>query len=560
MSGLVGPGREKFISSHRRPIRMGVESATAGQSRRRRWAGIGAVLFVLVAGGLAAGGAALAVRRGQHQLATQAMNSYQSTVAAAIRNEVGHYADALSDVTAAIGIEPALTRADFLGLTAQFTPERLPGASGISFIVPSTDATAAADQTLWRSRGADGLTLYRTGVNAPHAFVVFSRTYSGSALPVGRDLNETPETADLLRIARETGAFTLSRAHILLRDRALPPTQQQMSFTLAVPVFGAADAEGARPLRGWVTMGVRGGDFLRATLQSVAQGAVQVSLDDPFDGTPKAIAEVTGGTVLDSPGLVRAMTLEVGNHSWRLRLRPTTRLLSTSDRWASELTLIAGVAVTVLLGILAAVLAGARNRAMDKVDEATAALRTDIKRREEVEAQLQILAYTDTLTGLANRWLFCDRVAHAISTHQRGGGQFAVFYIDLDGFKLVNDQLGHGAGDLVLREVADQLRGCLRDGDTVARLGGDEFAVLTEWLADPADVHPTADRIVEAIRPPVELGSGVYRQVTASVGVALNRPGDDADDILREADLAMYAAKTAGKCRHAVAAGAGEQI
>ncbi len=125
-------------------------------------------------------------------------------------------------------------------------------------------------------------------------------------------------------------------------------------------------------------------------------------------------------------------------------------------------------------------------------------------------------------------------------------------FIDLDGFKLVNDQLGHSAGDMVLREVAQRLVGCLRDGDTVSRFGGDEFAILVEQLAEPDDVRITADRIVAAVQQPIAVGP-LQASVTASVGVALNRPGDTADDILREADLAMYTAKTTGKSRHVLA-------
>jgi diguanylate cyclase (GGDEF)-like protein len=139
----------------------------------------------------------------------------------------------------------------------------------------------------------------------------------------------------------------------------------------------------------------------------------------------------------------------------------------------------------------------------------------------------------------------------------RAGHTFAVFFIDLDGFKQVNDELGHSAGDVVLKAVAARLRDCLRDGDTVARFGGDEFAVIAERLATAENVHVTADRIVCAVREPIDVGDGVFATVTASVGIALNSPGDTADDVLHEADLAMYTAKTTGKGRH-VLAGAAE--
>jgi len=551
--------REKFMPAVEPPIGWSVK-ATTGTARRRRWTGVAAVLVVLIVGGLASGGASLAFRKAQDRLGSQAMDDHLKSVSDAITDEISHYSGALGDIAAAIGTQTTLTRADFLGLTESTSYGRLPGASAISFSVPTSDAQVASTQALWRSRGATGLSLYRTTADAEHAFVVYTRTLTGATAPAGRDLLQIAESADALRVARETGTFTVSHSHILIRDRTLPVTEQQMSFTLAVPAFGPAGATGVRPLLGWVTMGVRGGDFLVHTLQKQSLGVVQVSLEDPLEGTEKAIAGIAPGEAMHAPGLARTETLNVGNHSWRLLLRPTTLLLSASDRWASKLTLLGGLAVTFLLAALAGVLAGARNRALAQVDEATAALRQDIRRREEVEAELNVLVFTDQLTGLANRALFYDRVGHALNTHLRAGGTFAVFFIDLDGFKQVNDQLGHGAGDLVLKEVAVRLRRCLRDSDTVARFGGDEFAVIADWLADPGDVHITAGRIVAAVREPIDVGGPVRASVTASVGIALNRPGDSADEILREADLAMYTAKTTGKCRHVLAGQTSEQV
>jgi diguanylate cyclase (GGDEF)-like protein len=516
-----------------------VGSVVARQARRR-WAGVAAVLAVLIVGALASSGASLAVGRGQQRLAVQAMDTYQSSIEAGIQEEVSHYRNALADVVAAIGIEPRLDNAEFQGVTGQLDDVRLPGATVIAFVVPSTDEQVEATEKLWRSRGATGLALYPTGAGSEHAYVVLSRPYHGSATVPGSDLNEYGETEEALQVARDTRAFTVSRAHILIVDRGLPAAQQQMSFTLVSPVFERSGA-----LRGWVVMGVRGADFLRLTLENAAQGGVQVSLLDPFVGSTKPIAAVTRGRLMHDARLDRSETMDVGNHTWRLIVKPTTALLSTSDRWMSQLVLLGGMAVTVLLGVIVTVLAGARNRAMDQVDKATAELR-------ETNGRLETMAFFDQLTGLANRGLFYDRVGHALSTHLRSGGTFAVFFIDLDGFKQVNDELGHSAGDMVLREVGARLTACLRDGDTVSRFGGDEFAVVVERLSAPEDVHITAERIVAAVREPIEVGI-IRASVTASVGIALNRPGDTADDILREADLAMYTAKTNGKSRHVLA-------
>ncbi len=170
------------------------------------------------------------------------------------------------------------------------------------------------------------------------------------------------------------------------------------------------------------------------------------------------------------------------------------------------------------------------------------------------ERQLAHMAFHDPLTGLANRALFYDRVSHAVLRQDRTGSPVGLLYIDLDGFKAVNDSLGHDAGDELLVAVAARLTTCLRSSDTVARLGGDEFAVLADPVHDVEDIVVIADRVVAAIAEVFPLASGVAR-IGASVGIATRRPRDgDLDDFLQRADSAMYAAKTAGKGRSVLSA------
>jgi len=169
------------------------------------------------------------------------------------------------------------------------------------------------------------------------------------------------------------------------------------------------------------------------------------------------------------------------------------------------------------------------------------------------ERQLAHMAFHDPLTGLANRALFYDRVGHAVVRQDRTGSPVGLLYIDLDGFKAVNDGLGHAAGDELLVAVAARLARCLRSSDTVARLGGDEFAVLADPVNDVEDIVIVADRVVAAIAEVFPLSSGVAR-IGASVGIATRRPRDgDLDDFLQRADSAMYAAKAAGKGRSVLA-------
>ncbi|MCW2778532.1 MAG: Signaling protein ykoW [Frankiales bacterium] len=175
----------------------------------------------------------------------------------------------------------------------------------------------------------------------------------------------------------------------------------------------------------------------------------------------------------------------------------------------------------------------------------------DVTERRALELELSHQAFHDTLTGLANRSLFADRVEHALVGSRRSGTGLAVLFLDLDGFKAVNDTLGHGAGDRLLTQVAQRLTGCVRPGDTVARLGGDEFAVLLEDLVDGDDGSDVATRIAEALRAPVAL-DGRDVLVRSSCGIALLRTDETADELMRNADLAMYRAKASGGDGHAV--------
>jgi diguanylate cyclase (GGDEF)-like protein/PAS domain S-box-containing protein len=178
---------------------------------------------------------------------------------------------------------------------------------------------------------------------------------------------------------------------------------------------------------------------------------------------------------------------------------------------------------------------------------------TDITERKQVEEQLLHDAFHDVLTGLPNRALFMDRLSQAIERAKRHPEySFAVFFMDLDRFKLINDSLGHMIGDQLLVGIAKRLAGCTRSGDTVARLGGDEFTILLDDINDMADAVNMAERIYDELKEPFNLeGHDVF--TSASIGIALStlsyvKP----DDLLRDANTAMHRAKSQGKARHQV--------
>jgi diguanylate cyclase (GGDEF)-like protein/PAS domain S-box-containing protein len=174
----------------------------------------------------------------------------------------------------------------------------------------------------------------------------------------------------------------------------------------------------------------------------------------------------------------------------------------------------------------------------------------DTTARKQVERELAHQAFHDSLTGLANRALFTDRVEHALARGLREQTDVAVLFCDLDGFKMVNDSLGHGTGDELLRQVADRLQSVLRDSDTLARLGGDEFGVLIEGgdqLADEVEV--VASRLLDVVGLPVTLGGSEF-VVSGSVGIARASQGArNGEELLRNADLAMYESKHLGRNR-----------
>jgi diguanylate cyclase (GGDEF)-like protein len=196
--------------------------------------------------------------------------------------------------------------------------------------------------------------------------------------------------------------------------------------------------------------------------------------------------------------------------------------------------------------------------------------------RRRNERALAHRSLHDHLTGLPNRVLFQDRLSHALAAAARAGGQVGVLYLDLDGFKGVNDTAGHGAGDELLQEVAHRFSTCLRPGDTIARLGGDEFAIVCSALPGPGTVGGTeghagetgrsalealrtvGSRLLATMAQPCVLDAGPFTVGVSIGGTLAGLPdGPEPDAVLRCADAAMYVAKRAGRNRVHITCGAG---
>jgi diguanylate cyclase (GGDEF)-like protein len=183
----------------------------------------------------------------------------------------------------------------------------------------------------------------------------------------------------------------------------------------------------------------------------------------------------------------------------------------------------------------------------DEVGEMVEGFNQLLLRLRETEDRLSHMAHHDPLTGLPNRRALLDRARQCMALAQRQGSQFALLFVDIDGFKPINDQWGHDVGDLLLQSLKRKLTQTVRETDVVARLGGDEFVVLLTDIPDRERVAALAAKLIEVLSQPCELREHTMA-VGASVGIALYpRDASDVDELLAKADQAMYSAKRAGR-------------
>jgi PAS domain S-box-containing protein len=291
----------------------------AAPTPRASWRRSALVLpaLVLVLGLAVSWAAAAEARRGEQRNAARGMDRRAEVAQAAVTTEVQRYLDVLSTVAASIGAQPDLTQASFLAITAPLTTAELPGATAISYLVPAGSDQVAAIEQSWRRRGVPALRLVPAGSNPEHLFAVLRRSLDASPAPATSiDVSTQPDPAAAIHHARESGAIAVSPAYVLRRDLGLPAAQRQLSFVFVAPVYAGAGGTGRGPLRGWVTMALRGQDFFGGTLRSVTQGVLQANLQaTDGQGRQVRVAAIGAG---QQPSLHRRVVVTVAQRQWVL--------------------------------------------------------------------------------------------------------------------------------------------------------------------------------------------------------------------------------------------------
>jgi diguanylate cyclase (GGDEF)-like protein len=479
-----------------------------------------AAAALIVAGTIGAILGAQALARNDSDGSHRTFAASSDGIAATLKLAIQHEEDLSISAQAFILRNPSATKSDFAQWASDIhAMTRYPELVGLGEVlfVPAQQLLAFERRVSMNSKKPFVVT-----PPGNRSFYCFSVVGVGQAtlanLPAGLDLCDGAQRAFLLA-ARDSG------------QNSLAPLTLEKTTTLAlgIPVYrggGVPTTIASRRLAfvGWVGMNIVPNVILRTALQGHPNTAVALS----YGEGPSAVTFRSGAAARSGQSL--SINLHNG---WSVQISAPVIGGGIFGNTNALALLMAVIALSLLLGALIYVLGTGRSRAITLVHE-----RTD---------QLRFQALHDSLTGLPNRALILDRVEQMMGRARRSNAPIAALFLDLDDFKDINDTLGHDVGDQLLAAVGARLVEALREGDTVGRLGGDEFVVLVEGASLAAGAEVVAQRILDVLGPPFELSeSDLPLSISASIGIATgDRP--TSAELLRDADIALYRAKGAGK-------------
>jgi diguanylate cyclase (GGDEF)-like protein len=496
------------------------------RDRATRWPGVlrGAALAVMLVGILAS----VWVAKGWQSTVTRQRDERLDRNATArtvmIDSAVGRYENALRAARSLWLASDHVSPRDFSRFARSLDREvRYPGLQNINWREVVRDDQAAGFVTAARAEGLDDFTIRPPGRRAVYYVTRYSYP---PGLRRGLDARVIRGVYASLDHARDSGETTISN-QITLDDDLGTAAQREVAYELIVPVYQtdqplSGAAEHRSEFRGWASGQFRAADLLREAFNSGPTTTTGVELHDQDVGAASLVASFPPGFRAEGP-YVRTEALNFGGRSFLLVYAPLPgNAILTERTIPAQVVLGTGVAVSLLLGALLWLLVQ------------VGALYREVER----------LARTDGLTGVANRRAWDDELPRELARAARSGQQLCVALLDLDHFKAYNDRHGHQAGDRLLKAAAAAWQGRLRKTDLLARYGGDEFAVLL-----PDCGLPNAMEIAERLRT-------AQPEITCSLGVAAWDGREDVSELVARADRALYAAKAAGRDRARAAPGA----
>ena len=383
--------------------------------------------------------------------------------------------------------------------------------------------------------GIAGYALEPEGLRAAYAPVVQREPYVGRNMaPLGRDIWSDPVRRSALERARDSGTAAISGKVALNVDAKgdAPP-----GFIMYLPIYAQGQPHHSVQQRrasliGWVYAAFRMNDFM-ASLYGAQSPGLNLAMYDGTDAVDAALSYRSEPQAASAQAVSATEYMVVAGHNWTLSLRSQDAFERRYGRSMATEIAVAGLVLSLMLALLAAQMIHGRARAL--------------RLAEAMTEELRDMAQRDPLTGLPNRALFSDRLGQELASAKRQSGRFAMAFIDLDYFKPINDNFGHGVGDQLLKQVAQRLQQSVRANDTVGRIGGDEFVVLLAQLSEPDSIFALAEKLRLALTPPFLVECHALR-LTCSVGVAVYpQDGLDAIALTKSADQAMYRAKEAGR-------------